>query len=179
MRQIVYDQYRLGAALNFMIHMTIKGFFKPKSDINRQNLIADLDRNISRYEPFPVYPGDLRIFDRDQSLVIDFPKAKNEILWQIQEDCLTCFEPYIATDCDFSPRELGEFTPHITISMLDGSLDTLNDAKDYLNDVRFNSTGYTVKNFRLFEFRSESWGTAGWIDSLNWKILHTWRLRHG
>ena len=177
MRQIAYDQYRLSAALNFMIHMTIKGFFKPDSNINRQNLIADLDRYVSGYEPFEIYPGDLKIFEQDRSLVIGFPRAKNAILWQIQKDCRTCLVPYIATDCDFSPLELGEFTPHITVSMIDGSLEILKDAKDYLSDVKLNSSGYTVKNFKLFEFRSKTWGTDSWIYSLNWKILHTWRLR--
>jgi hypothetical protein len=108
-----------------MIHMTIKGFFKPDSNINRQNLIADLDRYVHGYEPFKIYPGDLRIFEQDRSLEI------------------------------------------------------LKDAKDYLSDIRLNSSGYTVKDIKLFEFRSKTWGTDGWIYSLNWKILHTWRLGEG
>ena len=177
MRQIAHDQYRLSAALKFMIHMTIKGFFKPDSNINRQNLIEDLDRYICGYEPFKIYPGDLRIFDSDRSLVIGFPRAHNEILWQLHKECRTCLEPYIALDSDFTPRELGEFTPHITISMIDGSLEILKDAKDYLSDIKLNNPWYTVKNFKLYEFRSKSWGTDRWIYSLDWKILHTWRLR--
>ena len=177
MRQIAHDQYRLSAALNFMIHMTIKGFFKPVSNINRQNLIEDLDRYVSGYVPFKIYPGDLKIFEKDRSLVIGFPRAKNEILWQIHKDCRTCLEPYIAKDCDFTPRELGEFTPHITVSMIDGSLETLEDAKEYLGDVDFGSSGYSVGNFKLYEFQSEAWGTDDWIYSLTWKTLHSWRLR--
>jgi len=176
-RQIAHDQYRLGAALKFMIHMTIQGFFKPASNIDLQDLIEDLDRYISRYEAFTIYPGDLRIFERDRSLAIGFPRTKNEILWRVHEDCRACLEPYITADCEFTPREPGGFTPHITISMIDGSLEILEQAKDYLSDVRWNRPGYTVKNFKLFEFRSKSWGTDGWIYSLSWKMLHSWRLR--
>lgn len=177
MRQIAHDQYRLSAALNFMIHMTIKGFFKPVSNINRQNLIEDLDRYVSGYVPFKIHPGELKIFEKDRSLVIGFPRAKNEILWQIHKDCHNCLEPYIATDCDFTARELDEFTPHMTVSMIDGSLETLEHAKEYLGDVDFDSSGYSVRNFGLYEFDSEAWGTDDWIYSLTWKTLHAWRLR--
>lgn len=78
MRQIAHDQYRLSAALNFMIHMTIKGFFKPVSNIIRQNLIGDLDRYVSGCDPLKIYPGDLGIFERDRSLEI-LKDAKDDL----------------------------------------------------------------------------------------------------
>ena len=95
-RQIVQDQYRLSAALNFMIHMTIKGFFKPASAIDRNKLAKDLDELVSNYGLFKIYPDGLKILHADHSLVVNFPRERNEILWSIQRDCFESVESYIS-----------------------------------------------------------------------------------
>ncbi len=176
MRQIVQDQYQINAALKFMIHMTMKGFFKPVSEIDKANLIKDLDELVSKYRQFEIYPDGLNIFNPDHALVVGFSRERNETLWQINEDCHISIEPYIAGDCDFTPRERNGFNPHITVSMVDASLETLQDVKNYLSDAMLISHGYKVKDLKLYEFKSKAWHTTEWIYSLNWQILHSWRL---
>jgi len=177
MRQIVEDQYRLSAALNFMIHMTIKGFFEPAPGMDRNELVKDLGRFVPNYEPFKVYPDGLKILHTNHSLVVNFPKEKNEILWRLHRDCIETVESYISPDCDFTAREKGRFDPHITVSMMDASIETLEDISEYLRDAVLNGSGYTVRNLNLYEFKSNAWGTSKWIYSLSWKLLHSWILK--
>ncbi len=177
MRQIVQDQYRLSAALNFMIHMTIKGFFKPASAIDRNKLAKDLDELVSNYGLFKIYPDGLKILHADHSLVVNFPRERNEILWSIQRDCFESVESYISPNCDFTARENDRFDPHITVTMMDAPIETLEDIREYLRDAALRRSGYTVRNFNLYEFKSNAWGTSEWIHSLSWELLHSWFLK--
>jgi 2'-5' RNA ligase len=177
LRNLVYDQYRLNAAAKFMTHMTIKGFFKPALIKPYHELIQALDEVVSRYEPFIIYPTRLRVFD-DAGVGVEFSKEHNEILWDIHNDCYTVIEPFIAPDCDFTPVELlGEnFIPHLTIAMIDVSHAISEEIHYYLSEIEFDNRGYLIENFKLYEFTSQEWSTKEWIYSLQWNILHSWRL---
>ncbi|GEM_PF-5471964 len=177
MRDLVYDQYRIKAALNFMIHMTIKGFFKPSKTMRIESLIDALDKIIKDYRPFKIYPSNLTIFE-GEGLGITFSKEKNKILWEIQEKSFRAIEPFISPDCEFTKSELvGErFIPHITISMTDVTDDLMIDMMDFFKEVQFDSEGYTVHNFKLYQFNSTEWNTDNWIYSLTWKIIKSWCL---
>lgn len=174
LRNLVYDQYRIKAASKFMTHMTIKGFFKPVPNIRHDQLIQALDGIIERYRPFTIYPTNLKRFG-DVGIAVEFSREKNDMLWRIHNDCYQVIEPFIAVECD---SNLGEdFTPHLTISMVDVSSALLEDMSCYLSDIQFDLEGYVIKNFKLYEFTSRGWGTKDWIYTLEWKILHSWQLQ--
>ena len=177
LRNLVYDQYRIKAALNFMIHMTIKGFFKPKRNFNLAELINVLDKIISKYKPFTIFPAGFKIFD-NEGIALVFSKDLNPILWELHGECYDAIEPFIAPDCNFTPKEdiKENFIPHITISMTDVTQDTLVDIYDFFKEVTFGTHGYTVHNFKLYQFESENWHSDEWIYTLKWKILKSWRL---
>ncbi len=177
LRNLVYDQYRVKAALNFMIHMTIKGFFKPRENFNLNDLIKQLDKIISQYKPFNIFPSNIEIFGGDGISVI-FSKTTNPILWELHEKCYNVIKPFIAPDCNFTPTERikENFVPHITICMADVPKETLIDIHDFFKEVTFDHAGYTVHNFKLYQFESENWYTDRWIYSLKWKILKSWIL---
>jgi len=179
LRHLVQDQYRVGAALNFMIHMTIKGFFKPASAELYPELIHALDTFMSGYKPFTLYPTGIKRFP-DDGIGIECAQAKNPVLWEIHTRCFDdIIKPFIADDCEFTPVEpTGErFVPHITISMRDLSPQISEDIHNYLSGIDFSPEGYVVNNFKLYEFTSEGWGTDEWIYSLDWNILHSWFLK--
>jgi len=177
LRNLVYDQFRLNAATKFMTHMTIKGFFKPALIKPYHDLVQSLDKIVSRYAPFTIYPTGLRILG-DVGIGVEFSKEQNEILWKIHHDCYTVIKPFIAPDCDFTPVEfLGEhFIPHITISMIDVSHALAKEIYSYLSDIKFDEKGYTIHDFKLYEFTSQKWKTKEWIYTLQWDILHSWHL---
>lgn len=178
MRNMVNDQYKINAALNFMVHMTIKGFFKMVPDMNYRQLIQGLNNVILKYKSFKIYPTKLKVFS-DVILGVEFAREKNETLWQIHNDCYTVIRPFISSDCTFTPSEPkgDNFIPHITISMTDVSKEMLEDMKDFLSDIRFDNRGYMVKQFKLYEFESSGWQTDEWIYTLQWKILHAFSLK--
>ena len=177
LRSLVYDQYRINAAAKFMTHMTIKGFFKPTLSEPYHDLIQVLDEVVSRHEPFTIYPTGLRVFD-DAGIGVEFSKEHNKVLWDIHNECYAVLKPFIAPDCDFTPVEpLGEnFIPHLTIAMIDVSHPISKEIHSYLSDIKFDEKGYFIKDFKLYEFTSQGWNTKEWIYTLQWKILHSWRL---
>ena len=177
LRNLVYDQYRIEAALNFMIHMTIKGFFKPISDININDLIENIDKVIAHYKPFDIYPYGLKVF-KGEGLGVVFSREKNKVLWKLQDDCYNAIRPFISPDCDFTPSEpIGNnFIPHITISMVDATDEILADMEDFSKELQFDKKGYRIHNFKLYQFESDKWGTNDWIYTLKWQILKSWRL---
>ena len=177
MRDLVYDQYRIKAALNFMIHMTIKGFFKPIDNINMENLIGTLDNIIQNYRPFKIYPSGLIIF-KGEGLGITFSKTQNKILWEIQERCFKAIKPFVSPDCEFTKSEQtgDKFIPHITISMTDVTNALMTDMMDFFKELEFDTKGYLVHNFKLYKFESDNWDSDDWIYSLKWKILKSWIL---
>ena len=179
LRSLVQDQYRIGAALNFMIHMTIKGFFKPASVDQYPELIQELSTLMTSYRPFTLYPTGIKRFP-DDGIGIECAQDKNPILWELHHRCFDeVIKPFIADDCEFTPVEpTGDrFVPHITISMSDLSPQISEDIHNYLSAIHFSPEGYVVNNFKLYEFTSQGWGTGEWIYTLDWKILHSWFLK--
>ena len=178
LRLVLQDQFGLSAALRFMTHMTIKGFFKPASGYDIEELYAAADMVMEKNPEFELKQSGFRI--DNTGCYLWFNPEDNALLQKVHEDIISAFDPFISEDCDFSRTEdvNSSFNPHMTLAMTDISENRRNDVINFLNKVDLEQKIYRPGCFRLFEFTSNDWksNTDHWINSLQWKILKTWEL---
>lgn len=177
MRNLVFDQYRVAAAQNFMIHMTLIGFFRLTDGSGQEALISALDGYLSGQQALRIYPQ--RVAALDNGLGVVFPPERNRELYRLQSSCFDAARPYIAHDSRM-PRTGEadeEFEAHVTVSMVDASRKTLTEMEEYFSDVRFAQEGYLTRVVKLYEFTSDLWEVPDtWIYAMGWRSLHCWQL---
>lgn len=180
MRNLAYDQYRVAAAQNFMIHMTVIGFFKLAESTTCDTLISTLDEQLARFSTFRIFPAGARTLENGLGLV--FTRERNAELYRLQSACFNAVKRYIARDVRM-PRTSGadeQFLAHMTVCMLDASAQTLRDVEDYFRDAEFAQDGYNARLLKLYEFSSDLWDASDtWIYNMQWRPLHTWKLKAG
>lgn len=125
MRNLVYDQYRVAAAQNFMMHSSIIGFCKPTEDTTYDALVSTMDGRIERLSSFRISPE--RVAALDNGLGQVFAHRRNPELYGLQNACLKAAKRHIARDARM-PRTVGadeDFQGHMTVCILDASRRTL------------------------------------------------------
>lgn len=169
-------QYNLSAADRFPVHATIKGFFK-KTDGLLEPLVERLDRVFASQRPLPVSFCGLRRDPAGVSLDIScLGDGPNQGLVALHERVVAAIQPFIATDCDFTPLELAHpFDAHITLAFRDFRPALQDQVLDYLQDAAFPGDAFVADTFHLLAFYSQDWN-GDWDQTLSWKLLKSWCL---
>jgi 2'-5' RNA ligase len=178
-QELMSAQYGARIATAFMVHCTIKGFFKLADGATPADFIPGLDALYANTPSFPMEFERLCLSPSGSSLLQVL--RTTDALQHLHEDTWTTVWPYIAEDCPFSHREPAHqnFRPHITLvqSDLPGE-PTLRTQAHALANYLYESLpshAFTARTMQLVEFTSEDW-RGDWWQSMRWRLLKGWTL---
>lgn len=182
--QLFASEFNAPTGGRFMVHCTVKGFFKMKDGTSPQKFLPELDKLFDNFNAFPTRIESLRAVAQGAhgpSIVVLLEKSK--IFQQLHEAVWDIVRPYIAEDCRFSPVEGAgpNFRPHLTLAMADlppepGLMEQAIDLGQYLYDYQLPKQKFTAQNMQLIEFHSEDW-SGHWWETLRYNQLKGWKLR--
>ena len=164
----------------FMVHITVKGFFKPKPGTDIDRLVRELD---SAYKGRAVFPARLetpRSLDGPRGCSAYLP-LESESLGELHRATWRIIEPYIAGDCPFSywERRGDDFYPHLTLAQYDLPADPVlqQRALDLCAYVYDSLPGYAweARDLQFIRFESQDW-LDRWWETLRFRQLKGWRL---
>lgn len=165
----------------FMPHATIKGLFR--SDASIDELCTAIDYAVLGHQPFDVINGGIATPDR-RSIFINTHLMEdgsvNEPQHQLHHDVFSALKPLIHPDCDFTPREWAEdrFFAHHTLAMSDLEEWFFDEVWAYVRAAEpIGPPSFTAEWFSLYAFQSDAWD-GPWWESLEWRLLRSWKLGH-
>ncbi len=180
--RLLDHNFNIRAAGQFMVHCTVKGFFKLKGGTSPGDFIPALDGLFAVTPPFPTEilkavtlnrgPGRVSIL-----LLLERTPAFHNLHNQVWE----IVRPFIAPDCLFSSVEPAgpNFPPHITLAQYDAPYEPglLIQVEEYCNFLLESSLRgkFQGRSMQLIEFYSDDW-TGEWWKSLSYKQLKGWNL---
>jgi len=177
------SEFKAHTAGRFMVHCTVKGFFKLKENTSITELIAALNDLFSRTKAIPTQLEQLIPLNRPIFSPSFFIKLKNTPEFQkLHEEVWDIVRPYIAPDCLFSPVEpVGSmFIPHITLGMQDlpeepGLFHQFQALAECAYET-FSKEPFNASAIQLIEFYSNDWAAENWGKTLDFKLLQGWNL---
>lgn len=183
---LLRSEFNCRVAGAFMVHCTLKGFFKLADGATPADFTPALDELFARTPAFDteltglwpyVNPTKLQ-----SSVLLGMDRtsqfhALHNAIWDV-------VRPYIAPDCLFSPREPAgnDFPPHITLAQDDvppepGLIAQVLDLCQHIYDTSLKGR-FMARDLQLIEFYSEDWA-GKWGDTLRFRQLKGWRLNEG
>lgn len=180
--QLLAGEFKAYTAGKFMVHCTVKGFFKLAEGASPADFTPALDALFARTPAFNTevkmlvvrqnsHYGSVAVLGLDRTEPFH---ALHNAVWDI-------VRPYIAPDCLFSPIEGAgpDFFPHLTLGMADlptdpGLFAQVQSLCQYVYDG-LPKGPFVASDMQLIEFYSEDWA-GHWWDTLNYKQLKGWRL---
>ena len=198
-RTDLQNEFGFQAAMRFMVHATLKGFFKLNGDI--QQLINTLDHYLQEKRCFDIRMISVGAFQRQRVIKIgikswiDDHDRPNSNLRNLHKDIYKAVqqEPieqsqikgrlgkgFIAADCEFTSREyIGtKFSAHFTLAFKDVTENNLNQALIFAKHKFQSLSPKTFSNgtsIGLYKFYSESW-QRNWWETLMFETINTWHL---
>jgi len=179
MHDLLRRQFGLIDGGTFMLHATIKGFFR--SDAPLAEIVGAFDRAVIGHTAFPVVNrGPIPFGPRSVVLNIHHLEdgSRNEALQAIHEAAWREIGPLIHPECEFSPVDGNgaSFHAHLTLAMADVPSFAYDEIFAFIQDAcPIGPERFTAEYFHLFAFHSEDWD-GSWWSSLTWTFLHSWRL---
>jgi hypothetical protein len=180
--QLMKTEFNSRIAGAFMVHCTVKGFFKLADGATPADFTPALDDLFERTPAFQTALTGLRDINRGEGkssilLGMDLTRAFHDLhnaVWEV-------VQPYIAPDCLFSPVEPAgpNFLPHITVAQWDAPSDPGLHAQlaglcQYIYDTSLKGA-FRASDLQLIEFYSEDWA-GNWWETLRFKHLKGWQL---
>ncbi|MEI6046231.1 MAG: 2'-5' RNA ligase family protein [Chloroflexota bacterium] len=171
---------RLGG--RFMVHCTVKGFFKLAEGVTPADFIPALDALLAATSAFPTrFTGLWNINKPTKGASILLGMERTEAFHKLHGEVWNIVRPYIATDCLFSPIEPAgpKFSPHVTLAMYDlptepGLFAQAVDLAQYFFD-QYLRDEFLASNIQLIEFYAEDWA-GEWGKNFTYKQLKGWHL---
>jgi hypothetical protein len=178
---LLQSQFGASVAGRFMVHVTVKGFFKPKPGAGIDRLITELDQTYAGREAFPVSFLGPRLLhgERGSSALIEIELT--DPLWRLQQDTWKAIEPYVADDCPFTPgdRPATYFYPHLTLVQYDLPSDPVlqEQAFDLCREIcaQLPSQSWDARELQFIRFESQDW-LGAWWETLRYRQIKGWRL---
>ncbi|MCO5218369.1 MAG: hypothetical protein M9909_05975 [Thermomicrobiales bacterium] len=177
-RSLQYQYGMIGGGV-FMPHATIKGFFR--SDASVAELIGAFDKAVEGHHAYTVYNAG-PVSWSGRSIVIDTHHnadgSVNMPQQKLHESAWQNIMPLVHPDCDFCPREgsMENFRAHLTLAMSDLEPQMLDEVMEFVKeDGPIGPETFAAEYFHLFAFQSEDWADEWW-HTLEWKLLHSWKL---
>ncbi|HEY7347884.1 MAG TPA: 2'-5' RNA ligase family protein [Ktedonobacterales bacterium] len=185
LREELEQRYNCHAARSFMVHCTLKGFFRLDPAKTEEELQQALDPLISPCPAFQIQPNEVtHLLD---SVIIDLASLRNPRLQDLRNTIYHHLDPdFVHPECPFTPdeRKYG-FAAHITLALKDLAFADISEAVDYARQ-RASELGllrsFTARTIILYRFTTDAatWEDRHrWWDSLRYEPLQTWRLRGG
>ncbi len=180
--QLLATEFNARLAGRFMVHCTVKGFFKLKDGASPADFIPALDEMFITTPAFPTEIIELWKLNRGSNgASILLGMERTEIFHKLHNDVWELVQPYIAPDCLFSPSEPAgpNFMPHITLGQSDvptepGLFEQAAALCQHILDSSLKGQ-FLARSMQLIEFYSEDWA-GNWGNTLNYKQLKGWQL---
>ena len=185
LREDLEQRYDTHAARSFMVHCTLKGFFRLHEDKSEAQLQHTLDPVISSFPAFEIRPKD--VTQLPDAIIIDLASLSNPRLQDLRTAVYHQIDPdFVHPACPFTPdeRRYG-FAGHITLAMKDIAVGDFAEALEYAQgrakELRLLSPfqARTVTFYRFTTDASEWEDKYRWWETMRYTALYTWRLRGG
>ncbi len=179
---VMSSEFNAHTAGRFMVHCTMKGFFKLAEGVSPDDFTPALDKLMAETPTFQTsYKGLWTNSGNEKKASFILWLERTPGIHQLHNAIWDIVRPYIAPDCRFSPREGAGplFTPHITLAMADlptepGLREQALGLGEYMID-QLPKTEFTGRDMQLIEFESQNWEGSYW-DTLRYRQLKGWRL---
>jgi 2'-5' RNA ligase len=185
LREELEQRYDCHASRNFMVHCTLKGFFRLDPSKTEEQLKQALNPIIAPFPAFQVEPHE--VTHLPDAVIIDLASQSNPRLQDLRNSIYHPIDPeFVHPDCPFTPdeRKYG-FAAHITLAFKDLPFADLVEAVEFAQQ-RAKERGllrpFMAHTIALYRFTTEApaWEDSHrWWDSLRYEALQTWRLRGG
>jgi len=179
---LMSGEFKAHTGGRFMVHCTVKGFFKLAEGVTPQDFIPALDKLMAESKAFTTQPLQL-LYHPNEGWANGFALLleRNEPFLQLNRAVWEVVAPYIAPDCLFSARDgRGDtFYPHLTLAMSDIPRDPgLTQQALALAEYAVSLVpkgNFVASDMQLIEFYSEDWA-GNWFETLDFKQLKGWKL---
>jgi 2'-5' RNA ligase len=185
LREELEQRFDCHASRNFMVHCTLKGFFRLDPSKNEEQLKQALDPVISPCSSFQIQPN--QVTHLPDAVIIDLASLRNPRLQDLRTAIYHHIDPeFVHPDCPFTPdeRKYG-FAAHITLAFKDLTFADLVEAVEFAQQ-RATEQGllhpFVARTVGLYRFTTdaEAWEDRyHWWETLRYEPLHIWRLRGG
>jgi 2'-5' RNA ligase len=179
--QLLLSEFNAKIAGKFMVHCTLKGFFKPKEGTTYHDFITNLDALFQNQKPITLEFPQLAKVNMNNHASILLLMATNQPLMQLHNAIWDVVADYIAPDCAFSAREPARinFMPHITLAQHDlpteeGLFAQAADFCQYMLDTHLQGQ-FIGRDLQLIEFYADDWA-GNWGDTMRYKQIKGWQL---
>jgi 2'-5' RNA ligase len=180
--QLLKANFNAQTAGKFMVHCTLKGFFKLAEGASPIDFIPALDELFATTPVFETEFTELWNLPEGRfgaSILIGMDRTEpflklHKAIWEI-------VRPYIAPDCYFSGIEPSgdKFPPHVTLAQSDLPTDPIlfQQAVALCQHIfdSYLKGRWQAREIQLIEFYSEDW-TGRWSESMRFKQLKGWQL---
>ena len=177
--RLLEHQYGMIGGGVFMPHATIKGFFR--SDASVAEIVAAFDQAVVGHHAYTVFnAGPIGLPNSGIMLNVhqNSDGSVNMAQQRLHESAWQAITPLVHAECDFSPREgsMERFFAHLTLSMSDMRPEFFEEILAFVQaDGPIGPSTFLAEYFHLFAFESDDWA-GEWWHTLEWKLLHGWRL---
>ncbi|HLW03497.1 MAG TPA: 2'-5' RNA ligase family protein [Ktedonobacterales bacterium] len=185
LREELEQRFDCHASRNFMVHCTLKGFFRLDPSKSEEQLTQTLDPVISPFPSFQIQPN--QVTHLPDAVIIDLASMHNPRLQDLHGAVYHHIDPeFVHPECPFTPdeRKYG-FAAHITLAFKDLTFADLVEAVEFAQQRATEGgllrpfVGRTIGLYR-FTTEAEAWEDRyRWWESLRYEALHIWRLRGG
>jgi hypothetical protein len=185
LREELEQRYDCHAARSFMVHSTLKGFFRLDPAKTEEQLKQTLDPVISSFPAFQVQPNE--VTHLPDSVIMDLASLRNPRLQDLRNAIYHHIDPeFVHPDCPFTPdeRKYG-YAAHITLALKDLAFADIVEAVAFAQQ-RASELGllrsFVARTIVLYRFTTEAkdWQDSyRWWESLRYDALQTWHLRGG
>jgi hypothetical protein len=172
-------QYGMIGGGVFMPHATIKGFFR--SDASVDEMVAACDRAIQGHHAYTAYNAG-PVSNGKSGIMLNIHQnsdgSVNMAQQKLHESIFQAILPLVHPECDFTHREwaMERFFAHLTLSMSDMPEAFFEEIISTIQEVpTIGPSTFLAEYFHLFAFASDDWA-GQWWHTLEWKLLHGWRL---
>jgi hypothetical protein len=180
--RVLEGQFGARVAGAFMVHCTLKGFFKPAPGASVGDFVPALDELFGRSRAFSTEIEPPLVWGSgkgDESVILLL--KKNPPFQDLHNGVWEIVMPYVAVDCLFTPQELHgqDYPPHMTLVQYDFPSDPglLAQGKALCDHIygTLPTREFLAQDMQLIEFYSDDWAGAWW-ETLRYKQLKGWKL---
>ena len=181
LHNLLVTEFNSYVATQFMVHCTVKGFFKLRDDATPDDFVPQLDALFTKTPALVTTFHEPRIHTgaRGKSILLDMERTSAFV--DFQEEVFSIVEPYIAPDDLFSATD-GRgttFYPHVTLTQYDTPADPVlaEQQLDLCRYVYAQSLGgeFIARAMQLIRFASDDWA-GEWWETLTYEQLKGWYL---
>jgi 2'-5' RNA ligase len=185
LREELEQRYDCHVARSFMVHCTLKGFFRLDPARTEEQLAQALNPVIAAAPAFQIQPSG--VTHLPDAVIIDLDSLHNTSLQNLRNGIYHHIDPeFVHPDCPFTPdeRKYG-FAAHITLAFKDLAFADLIEAEEHAQQ-RAAERGllrpFVGRTIVLYRFTSEApdWEDGSrWWETLRYEGIQTWHLRGG